>query len=175
MFLGLSPINHKNLIYFLCRLHQITRQEKNEEKCKKSKKLTKLAIIKSAIQHIKLMQHHLTLQDSNIENGFTFSYSVDQRETLPSIITFPTVTSGESPVGSQELSEDDKLSFPGGTFHSLEMKTEEELEIVNESEGEHEREYVIVEDAEKYQILPVEHQYQIHSNVVYFQGSYSAL
>ena len=54
-------------------------------------------------------------------------------------------------------------------------KTEEELEIVNESEGEHEREYVIVEDAEKYQILPVEHQYQIHSNVVYFQGSYSAL
>lgn len=159
----------------MCRLHQITQQQKNEVKCKKSKKLTKLAIIKSAIQHIKLMQHHLTLEDSNNENDFTFSYSVDQRETLPSIITFPTVTSGESSVGSQELSEDDKLSFADGTFRSLEMKTEEELEIVNESEEEHDREYVIVEDAEKYQILPVEYQYQIHSNVVYFQGSYSAL
>ena len=64
--------------------------------------------------------------------------------------------------------EDDKFSFASGTFHTIEVKTEEELEMYNESEEETEGEYVIVEDAEKYQIIPVlEQDYKVFNNLYF--------
>ena len=89
--------------------------------------------------------------------------------SLPSIITFPTLNTKEEFVDSDRYdryAEDDKFHFSSGTFHSIEVKTEEELEMYNESEEETEGEYVIVEDAEKYQIIPVvEQDYKVFNNL----------
>ena len=81
--------------------------------------------------------------------------------SLPSIITFPALNTKEEFLESERYharfaryAEDDKFNFTSGTFHAIEVKTEEELEMYNESEEETEGEYVIVEDAEKYQIIP---------------------
>ena len=164
-------------LYFiavLCRLKQII-HHKNEEKSKKSRKLTKLGIIKSAIHHIKLMQQNL--EESNDGSDLNPSCSDQEKiqaeslQSLPSIITFPTLNPKEEFADSDRydrFAEDDKFHFTSGTFHSIEVKTEEELEMYNESEAEEETEgeYVIVEDAEKYQIIPVvEQDYQVFSNL----------
>ena len=94
---------------------------------------------------------------------------VESLQTLPSIITFPTLNTKEEFVDSDRYdryAEDDKFHFSSGTFHSIEVKTEEELEMYNESEEETEGEYVIVEDAEKYQIIPVvEQDYKVFNNL----------
>jgi len=156
------------------RLKEII-QQKNEEKSKKPRKLTKLGIIKSAIHHIKLMQQNL--EEYNIGPDLKPSYSdqekiqVESLQSLPSIITFPTLNTKKEFADSdryERFAEDDKFHFASGTFHSIEVKTEEELEMYNESEAEEETEgeYVIVEDAEKYQLIPVvEQDYEVFGNL----------
>ena len=96
-----------------------------------------------------------------------------QVASLPSLITFPNLITKEEFVDSDNYersryAEDDKFSFASGTFHTIEVKTEEELEMYNESEEETEGEYVIVEDAEKYQIIPVlEQDYKVFNNLYF--------
>ena len=112
------------------------------------------------------------LEESNGGSDLNPSYSdqekiqVESLQTLPSLITFPTLNMKEEFAESDRFAEDDKFHFASGTFHSIEVKTEEELEMYNESEEETEGEYVIVEDAEKYQIIPVvEQDYKVFSNL----------
>ena len=104
------------------------------------------------------------LEESN-SGSYLNTFSSDQEktqveslQTLPSIITFPTLNTKEEFADSyryNRYAEDDRFHFASGTFHSIEVKTEEELEMYNESEEDTEGEYVIVDDAEKYQIIPV--------------------
>ena len=117
------------------------------------------------------------LEESNGGSHLNQSCSVQEKiqveslQSLPSIITFPTLNTKEEFADSDRydrFAEDDKFHFASGTFHSIEVKTEEELEMYNESEAEEETEgeYVIVEDAEKYQIIPVvEQDYEVFSNL----------
>ena len=113
------------------------------------------------------------LEESNTGSDLNPSCSdqekiqVESLQTLPSLITFPTLNMKEEFAESDRFAEDDKFHFASGTFHSIEVKTEEELEMYNESEEETEGEYVIVEDAEKYQIIPVvvEQDYKVFSNL----------
>ena len=112
-----------------------------------------------------------TLEQSNVGSHSGHSQdAVECIQSLPSIITFPTISPKENFVDSDRFAEDDKLIFKTGGFHSIEVKTEEEIEMFNESEEDNEEEYVIVEDAEKYQIIPVEQDYKVFSNVIYFDG-----
>ena len=101
-----------------------------------------------------------TLEESDV--GGDFNSPSESQQSLPSIITLPTL------LDSARNAEDDRLIYSTETVQSIEVKTEEEIEMYNDSEDENCEEYVIVEDAEKYQIIPNEEDLKIYPNYVYY-------
>ena len=155
-------------IYFYCcvhyRLNQVINQRPNKEKHKKTRKMTKLAIIKAAISHIYTLQDLLLDPVDDMHHDHHYHHqspehsSMYHEQHLPSLIPFP--------VSESHKNEEDEKS----KCYELNVKVEQEVEIyeavdATDAQIDEDDQYVIVDGSEEYKIIPVEQEYTATSSI----------